>query len=101
MTDKGDSKLVMANKDAKGKAVALYTQAPSYPLAMAELEILKERALRKYSNKRIEGYADIDPTWEVDDWLKHYTAEDRKRLFEIIADIQKLEKGATSDGNTE
>jgi len=86
-------RFVMANKEAKGKAVALYTRAPSYPLVMAELEILKERALRKYPNKRIEGYADIDPTWEVDEWLKHYTAEDRKRLFEIVADIQKLEKG--------
>ena len=101
MIDHKGMRFIMANKDAKGKAVVIYSCAPTPALAMAELMILKDKALEKYPKRRIVGFADIDPTLEIGDWLKHYTGKDKERPLEIVAEIHELEKVGSSNGNQE
>lgn len=75
---------IIANPDASGKAIALYTCAPSRELAIAELRLLLEKAARKYPDKKIIGFYDLNPSLDVGSWLKKLKDKDRKRLLELM-----------------
>lgn len=75
---------IIANPDAPGKAIALYTCAPSRELAIAELRLLLEKVLRKHPNRKIIGFYDLDSSLDVGSWLKKLKGKDRKRLLELM-----------------
>lgn len=94
MSEKFGFHLVIHNKDAKGKAVALYTSAPSTALALAEIELLKNRVIKKNPKKRIEAFVDIDTTIDEDEWMASYTsAADRAELMKNVERLRKELEG--------
>ena len=87
MADDFESR-VIANPDADGKAIALYTNAPSEVLAQAEIQLLKERALREYPGRKIVAYMDVDPNLSRDQFISAYKGKDRQRFFRILRDLE-------------
>jgi hypothetical protein len=76
---------VVANADAPGKGIAIYSVAPSEILGRAEIEFLRQEALRRYPGKKIYAYMDVDPSLDSDEWLSAYKGQRLHQLNLIIA----------------